>query len=188
MTLLETIMMNNAHFVAERERAYSKSPAKKIAIFTCVDTRLVEFLEPAMGLRRGDAMVIKNAGNTIIDPNGGVMRSLVVAVFALGCEEIFVVGHRDCGMAEVDEAAFRESMLQRGVPPEAIDQLRPSLGQWLGGFRDPVGNVYSVVDLIRRSPLIPKDVPVHGLMFDPHTGRLEVLTSGYEAADREAVC
>lgn len=180
MGLLQEVLEHNVQFVAEQGRTVTKAPAKKIALFTCMDTRLVEFLEPAMGLRRGDAKVIKNAGNTIIDPGGGVMRSLVVAIFALGCEEVFVIGHRDCGMSQIDDDVLLARMLERGVPQEAIAELKPSLGEWLGAFHDPYGNVKKVVEMIRQSPLMPKDVPVHGLMFDPHTGQLELLTSGYE--------
>lgn len=182
MALLDEIMAHNARFVADRERPITKQPDKKIALFTCMDTRLVEFLEPAMGVRRGDAKVIKNAGNTVIDPNGGVIRSLVVAIFALGCEEIYVVGHKDCGMTRIDEAELRQRMLRRGVPQEAVDVLQPSLREWLGAFQDPSGNVLRVVEMLRRNPLIPGDVPVHGLMFDPFAGRLEQLASGYGVA------
>lgn len=177
--LLAEILAHNARFVADRERPLTKVPAKKIALFTCMDTRLVEFLEPAMGLGRGDAKVIKNAGNTIIDPGGGVIRSLVVAVHALGCEEIFVIGHLDCGMAQLDETELERRMLARGVPAAAIASLRPGLREWLGAFRDPHGNVRKVVADIRASPLLPADVPVHGLMFDPVSGRLELLVNGY---------
>jgi len=182
MAFLDEIMAHNRRFVADRERPITKQPAKKIAVFTCMDTRLVEFLEPAMGVRRGDAKVIKNAGNTLIDPTGGVIRSLVVAVFALGCEEIYVIGHKDCGMAQIDEVQLRGRMLARGVPPEAIDALQPSLREWLGAFHDPDGNVLRVVEMIKRNPLFPGDIPVHGLMFDPVSGGLEVLMDGYEAA------
>lgn len=183
MTLLEEILQHNARFVAERERPLSKSPAKRIALFTCMDTRLVEFLEQAMGLRRGDAKVIKNAGNTIIDPSGGVIRSLVVAIFALGCEEIYIIGHRDCGMAQINEDLLEQRMIERGIAPEAIAALQPGLREWLGAFHDPYGNVRRVVDLVRQNPLIPKDVPVHGLMFDPHSGCLELLCDGYKACE-----
>lgn len=179
-TLLGEILEHNARFVEERERPLSKAPAKKIALFTCMDTRLVEFLEPALGIKRGEAKVIKNAGNTIIDPNGGVMRSLVVAVYGMGCEEIYVVGHRDCGMAQIDGEEFERRMLSRGVPTEAIADLEPGLREWLGAFQDPYGNVRRVVGVIRQSPFIPADVPVHGLMFDPVSGRLELLINGYE--------
>ncbi len=182
MTLLDEILAHNARFVAQRERPVSKHPAKKIAVFTCMDTRLVEFLEPAMGFSRGDVQVIKNAGNTLLDPAGGVIRSLVVAVFALGCEEIYVIGHRDCGMAQIDEAALRARMRARGVPAEALDGLRPSLGQWLGAFSDPQGNVLSVVAALRSNALLP-GIPVHGLIFDPASGRLDLLRSGHSVQE-----
>src|SRR5688572_26050540 len=175
---LDDILAHNERFVAERERPLSRTPVKKIAVFTCMDTRLAEFLEPALGIGRGDAKVIKNAGNTIVDPTGGVIRSLVVAVHALGCEAIFVIGHRDCGMAEIDEDDLQATMLARGVPAEAIAALRPSLREWVGAFHDPDGNVRLVVEQIRQNALIPKDVPVHGLMFDPTSARLELLVRG----------
>lgn len=175
MDPLDDILTHNARFVAERERPLSRTPAKRIAVFTCMDTRLVEFLEPALGMRQGDAKVIKNAGNTIVDPTGGVIRSLVVAVHALSCEAILVVGHRDCGMADIDEDDLHARMLARGVPAAAIEALQPSLREWLGAFRDPDGNVRRVVQQIRDNALIPGDVPVHGLMFDPATARLSLL-------------
>jgi carbonic anhydrase len=181
MALLGEVLANNARFVAERAGAMTRTPARKVVIFTCMDTRLVEFLEPAMGLRRGDAKVIKNAGTTVLDPNGGVIRSLAVAIYALGCEEVFVIGHLDCGMAQLDDAAVERQMLDRGVPAQVIAGLRPSLGEWLGSFRDVYGNVRRVVGLLRGNALVPADVPVHGLMFDPQTGRLELLEDGYGA-------
>lgn len=179
LSLLDDVLTENARFVLNQGRQITKTPAKKIALFTCMDTRLVEFLEPAMGIRRGDAKVIKNAGNTLLDPNGGVIRSLVVAIFALGCEEVFVVGHRDCGMAQIDDADLEQKMIERGVPREAIAALEPSLKVWLGAFHDPAANVVRVAEMIRANSLIPRSVPVHGLIFDPYTGEIELLSSGY---------
>ena len=184
MSLLHEILQHNTHWVAERARPLSKAPQKRVVIFTCMDTRLVEFLEPALGLKRGDAKMIKNAGNTLVDPGGGVVRSLVVAIHVLRCEEILVIGHKDCGMSQIDEVALRRTMIDRGVPRASIDALRPSLSEWLGGFHDPIGNVERVVELLRENPLIPGDVPIHGLMFDPGSGVLEVLVAGYNAAGR----
>jgi len=88
VALLNDVLEHNARWVEARLRPLTKVPQKKVVIFTCMDTRLVEFLEQAMGLGRGDAQVIKNAGNTLVDPGGGVVRSLVVAIYALGCEEV----------------------------------------------------------------------------------------------------
>src|SRR5690242_4456068 len=131
MKLLDTVLAANKSYV--RPGAFPplpKSPKKQLAIFTCMDTRLVDFLEPAMGIRRGDAKVIKNAGNTVIDISGGVVRSLVAAIFLLGVEEVFVIGHLDCGMAEIDSHDLRERMIRRGIDPLAIDALVPDLAQW----------------------------------------------------------
>lgn len=179
MTILSEILAHNEHFVEERQRPLSKIPAKGIALFTCMDTRLVDFLEPAMGMRQGDAKVIKNAGNTIVSADGSVVRSLMIAVYALGCEEIYVIGHRDCGMAQIDEPELERKMRERGVPQEMIDQMHPSLTEWVGGFHHPHCNVVNVVTQLRANPLLPKDVPIHGLMFDPATGKLELLVDGY---------
>jgi carbonic anhydrase len=180
MTLLDNILTANRKFV--RPGAFPplpKNPRKQFAIFTCMDTRLVDFLEPAMGIRRGDAKVIKNAGNTVIDPNGGVIRSLVAAIFMLGVEEVFVIGHKDCGMAAIDPAHLKERMIERGIGRQAIEALVPDLAQWMGAFSCPVENVERVVGIIRESPLIPEDVPVHGLIFDPNDGHLEIVARGY---------
>lgn len=182
MALLEEVLAHNRQWVAERNRPLSKAPQKKVCIFTCMDTRLVEFLEPALGLKRGDAQMIKNAGNTLVDPGGGVVRSLVIAIHALGCEEVFVIGHSDCGMSQIDEDALRRAMVASGVPDAAISSLRPSLSEWLGGFHDPLGNVQRVVRLLRENPLIPPAVPIHGMMFDPASGSLRVLVDGYPQA------
>jgi carbonic anhydrase len=94
MNLLNSILTANRNFVHPGAfPPLPKNPKKQFAIFTCMDTRLVDFLEPAMGIKRGDAKVIKNAGNTLVDPlHGGVIRSLVAAIFMLGVEEIFVIG------------------------------------------------------------------------------------------------
>lgn len=180
MQLLDAILAANGAFV--RPGAFPplpKNPRRQFAIFTCMDTRLVDFLEPAMGIKRGDAKVIKNAGNTLVDPNGGVIRSLVAAIFLLGVEEVFVIGHRDCGMATVDATKLKEEMVTRGIDQVAIETLVPDLAQWLGAFACPEENVARVTEVIRASPLIPKDVPIHGLLFCPNDGHLEVVVRGY---------
>ncbi|GAM09776.1 putative carbonic anhydrase YvdA [Geobacter sp. OR-1] len=182
MKLLDKILEANGKFV--KPGAFPplpKNPQKQFAIFTCMDTRLVEFLEPAMGIKRGDAKVIKNAGNTLVDAlHGGVIRSLVAAIFMLGVEEIFVIGHRDCGMASVDPDELRRRMLARGIDPQIIEDYVPDLSRWIGAFSCPEQNVAAVTGKIRRNPLIPKDVPIHGLIFCPDDGHLDLLVNGYD--------
>lgn len=184
MTLLDTILQANRKFVHPGAfPPLPKNPKKQFAIFTCMDTRLVDFLEPAMGIRRGDAKVIKNAGNTLVDPlHGGVIRSLVAAIFMLGVDEIFVIGHEDCGMASVNPTQLKEKMIARGIAADSIETLVPDLAQWIGAFGCPNENVADVTGKIRANPLIPNDVPVHGLIFCPNDGRLEVVVNGYESA------
>ncbi|MDD2365414.1 MAG: carbonic anhydrase [Desulfuromonadaceae bacterium] len=181
MTLLDSILEANRVFV--RPNAFpplSKSPARQLAIFTCMDTRLVDFLEPAMGIKRGEAKVIKNAGNTIFDPmSGGVIRSLVAGIFMLGVEEVIVVGHRDCGMAALDAELLIQKMIERGISPDVIDINVPDMRQWLGIFSHPVQNIERTVKIIRHNPLIPEDVPVHGLLFCPDDGHLDLIVDGY---------
>ena len=181
MSLLDSVLEANRTFVHPGAfPPLPKNPKKQFAIFTCMDTRLVEFLEPAMGIRRGDAKVIKNAGNTLVDPlHGGVIRSLVAAIFMLGVEEVFVIGHEDCGMASVDPERLKADMIARGIDPQAIETHVPDLAQWIGAFGCPQENVGDVVEKIRSNPLIPVDVPIHGLIFCPNDGHLEVVVNGY---------
>jgi carbonic anhydrase len=183
MTLLDSVLSANRAFVHPGAfPPLPKNPKKQLAIFTCMDTRLVDFLEHSMGIKRGDAKVIKNAGNILIDPlHGGVIRSLVAAIFMLGVEEVFVIGHEDCGMAGVDPKRLKQEMIERGVSAEAIQELVPDLAQWLGTFACPAENVTEVVHKIRANPLIPPDVPIHGLIFCPNDGHLDVMVDGYRA-------
>lgn len=63
--MIDDIFKYNRQFVSEK--AYEpfitdKYPAKKLAILTCMDTRLTVLLQEALGLRNGDAKIIKNAG------------------------------------------------------------------------------------------------------------------------------
>ena len=131
--MIEDIIVHNRKFVAERgyePYETSKYPDKKLAILTCMDTRLTELLPAALGIRNGDAKIIKNAG-------GSAVRSLLVAILELGVEEIMVIGHTDCGVQGMDGEKMVAKLESRGIPKEHIDIIRKSgisLEQWLGGF------------------------------------------------------
>lgn len=186
-TILEQVLDVNRSFVQKTEVDYytiisqvSKLPRKKLGIFTCMDTRLVDFLEPALGLKREDAVVIKNAGNSVTGPFEATIRSLVIAIYELGIEEIMVIGHEDCGVAHATADAIIDKMLTRGISREVIKMVEDELGSWLDNFHRPHENVGKVVEKIKNNPLIPDDVPIHGLMFEPYTGEISVLVNGYE--------
>ena len=92
--VIDEILAYNKKFVEEKryeQYAASKYPNKKIAIITCMDTRLVELLPAALGFKNGDVKIIKNAGGVVSNPFGSVIRSLLVAIIELGVEE--VIGH-----------------------------------------------------------------------------------------------
>ncbi|MDR3063570.1 MAG: carbonic anhydrase [Methanobrevibacter sp.] len=177
MMLLDDVLSNNEIFVENFEPVdLPHGPQKKVTVVTCMDTRLVDFLEPAMGIGRGDAKVIKNAGNNVLDRD--VERSVAASIFALGSEEVMLVGHKDCGMANSDINKLKSNMLERGINPEEIEKV--DLKEWIGAFDNEESNVKNGVNKLKSSPLIPRDVPIHGLIIDPVDGSIEVLINGYE--------
>ena len=181
--LLEDIMEANWKFTHEvKLQALDHHPRKHLAIVTCMDTRLVEVLEPALGIHRGEAIEIKNAGNFVGDKSCDVIRSLVGAVYMLGVREIAVIGHTNCGMANVDIETVKQRMVNAGVSAKHIDEL--DLESWLGSFCDEKENVVHTVEMIRRSPYLPHDIPVHGFMMDIDTEELTVVVNGYEQTTR----
>lgn len=168
----------NRKFVAEKQyEKYStgKYPNKKIAILTCMDTRLVELLPAALGIKNGDVKIIKNAGGVISSPFGSVIRSLLVAIIELGVNEIMVIGHTDCGVQHIDSDMMIEHMKARGITEESIDMIKYcgiDFDKWLAGFDSLEESVRENVDIIRNHPLIPNDVQVGGYIINTQTGEL----------------
>ncbi len=179
--MIDELLIYNQRFVEEKryERYMTgKYPDKKIAILTCMDTRLIELLPAALGLKNGDVKIIKNAGAVISNPFGSVMRSLLIAVFELGVEEIMVIGHTDCGVGHIDSQMMLEQMRKRGIEDKTIDLLKTcgiDFDRWLSGFDTVEQSVSETVEIIRKHPLIPKDVSVGGYVMDSITGELTVL-------------
>jgi carbonic anhydrase len=181
MSILSDILDHNRRFVADKEyKRYETDrwPNKKIVVVTCMDTRLVELLPAAMDLRQGDAKVLKTAGAIVASPFGSIMRSILVAVYQLGAEEVAVVGHHDCGMTNLSCEKLLEAATKRGIDPNTINILQHGgidLESWLRGFNNVADSVRESVEIIRNHPLMPKDVLVHGLLISPETGELEVV-------------
>lgn len=180
--MIDEILQYNKSFVENKEyEKYitSKYPDKKIAIISCMDTRLTELLPAALGLKNGDAKVIKNAGGIISHPFGSVMRSLLIGIYELSIQEILVIGHTDCGSRHTDSQSIIEKMKTRGIAQNEIDLFQycgVNFESWLGGFEDLERSVKASVNLIRKHPLVSKDVMVHGLVIDSRTGELTRIT------------
>ena len=179
MSQIDQVLAFNREFVAAKgfeAHLTDKFPDKKLAVLSCMDTRLSVLLQEALGLRNGDAKIIKNAGAVIPSPWDSAMRSLIVAVYELGVEEIMVVAHTTCGACHMHFSHFREEMLRRGIPEAELERKDVDLDAWLEGFHDTEASVRRTVATIQEHPLIPSDVTVRGFIIDSATGELtEVL-------------
>ena len=175
---LSEMLEYNQRFVAEHryeQYATSKYPDRKIAIVTCMDTRLVELLPAALGIKNGDVKIIKNAGGIITNPFDSTMRSLLVAIYELGVNEVMVIGHTGCGVQGMDGKEMLSLMRQRGISEEHITLMQHcgiDLEAWLHGFDQTDEAVMQTVDLVSHHPLMPSDVVVKGYIMDSTTGKL----------------
>ncbi len=172
---IDQVLAFNRGYVASKgyeKHLTDKFPDKKLAVLSCMDTRLSVLLQEALGLKNGDAKIIKNAGAVIPTPWDSAMRSLIVALYELGVNEIMVVAHTTCGACHMSFHHFREEMLRRGIPESALQRGDVDLDAWLEGFHDTEKSVRTTVSAILDHPLIPADVTVRGFIIDSATGEL----------------
>ena len=179
--MIDQIVDFNKKFVESKSSEKyltDKYPDKKLAVLSCMDTRLTELLPAALGLKNGDAKIIKNAGGLVISAFDSAMRSIIVSVYELGVEEIMVVAHSHCGACHMSYEHFHDEMLSQGVSDQTLDTIRKcgiDLNAWLEGFRDTETSVRKTVKTIQTHPLIPKDVTVRGFIIDSVTGELQEI-------------
>jgi carbonic anhydrase len=176
--MIEEILQYNKSFVEEKNYSKyiaNKYPEKKIAIVSCMDTRLTELLPAALGLKNGDAKFIKNAGAIITHPFGSVIRSLLIGIYELDIQEILVIGHTDCGARFTDSHKMIMKMKASGIQQQSIDMIKYygiDFEQWLGGFTDLELSIKNSVEMIRKNPLVPEQIKIYGLVIDSVTGEL----------------
>lgn len=174
----EEMLRHNREFVAqEGYKPYitSKYPDKKIAIVTCMDTRLVTLLPAALGIKNGDVKMIKNAGGVITDPWDSTVRSLLVAIYELGVTEIMIIGHTECGVKGMNAEEMIHLMEHRGISKETVSIVEScsiDLDKWFSGFDDTSDAVKESVTLVKKHPFIPKDIVVEGFIMDSTTGEI----------------
>jgi len=186
--VIDEILAHNEQFMQQKTLPIiGHAPRKRMAIVTCMDCRLVQMFEQALGLERGDVLELRTAGATISLPEregaaNDLIRSLAVGIYLLGVREVAVIGHTQCGLAHANPTVLTASMQAQGVDPQQLIE-RENLGNlqglvgWLGAFDDVHLNVREVVNVIRSSPYLPK-IPVHGLVIDIETGKLEMVERG----------
>lgn len=154
----DRILDENRRYVEAFDRSgLTAAPLSGLAIIACMDARLD--VEEALGLRTGDAHIIRNAGALATDD---AIRSLIVSQERLGTTEVLVIGHTGCGLEGADEAAMRERLEAR---------TGRQLDVAFGAFPDLEASVRAQVEILRAHPWV-RPVPVHGLVFDVANGRL----------------
>jgi carbonic anhydrase len=141
----------------------SPRPRRKVAVLACMDTRIDLFA--MLGLERGDAHIIRNAGGLVTDD---AIRSLSASQRLLGTEEIVVVMHHGCGLCGASEDDFARSLIADGAMPT-----------WrLGAFEDVEETLRHSLTRLRSSPELPMREHISGFVFDPETGALREVEAG----------
>jgi carbonic anhydrase len=135
----------------------SPRPRRKVAVLSCMDTRIDLF--PMLGIQRGDAHIIRNAGGLATDD---AIRSLSISQRLLGTEEIVVVMHRGCGLHRASEDEFAQALAADGVLPT-----------WrLGAFEDVEQTLRDSLVRLRSARELPAREHIRGFIFDPEDGSL----------------
>jgi carbonic anhydrase len=163
MSILPQLLDANARYAESFDLGrLSHVPARKLAVVACMDTRLN--VEEMLGLRPGEANVIRNAGGTVTDD---VLRSLIISHKMLGTQEFVVINHTQCGMT-----TFRDEELQARLRKETgadASDVR------FHTFSDLEGNLRAQVDRIKASPFLKDVATVHGLVYQVEDGRLRTV-------------
>ena len=150
---------NQAYVELHGDLHLSIKPKTKVAIVTCMDSRL--HVAPALGLALGDAHILRNAGGRVTDD---MIRSLVISQQQMGTREIVVLHHTDCGAQTFQNEEFQEYLkAELGVDVSDQDFLP---------FQDVEESVREDMQLLRESPLIPDDVVISGAVYDVDTGSM----------------
>ncbi len=163
MSVTDELVQNAEAYAASFDkRDRPLPPAKRVAVVACMDARLNPYA--LLGLREGDAHVIRNAGGVVTDDE---IRSLAISQRLLGTEEIVLVHHTDCGMQTFTDDEFRAQLQEEtGIKPEWAVET----------FSDLDADVRQSIARIKASPFIPRKESVRGFVYDVETGRLREVT------------
>jgi carbonic anhydrase len=160
MSVIDEVLEANEIYARTHElRRLTPRPARKLAILTCMDTRLSI---RTLGLTTGDAHIIRNAGGIVTDDS---LRSLLVSHYLLDTEEIMVINHTDCGLMHTSEQELRTRIQNR----TGTAAIAPA---FFFAFQNIEENVRYQLQKLHTHPWIPKEVSVRGFVYDVSNGRL----------------
>jgi carbonic anhydrase len=181
MKLFEAILDANHRAVAGDASAglhpAEFADALPVVALTCIDPRLNALFPNALALPAEQFIWLRNAGNIITSPLSSTMRSLALACAVKGGREIAIIGHSDCQVCKTTTLVLLEKLRALGVDRS---RLPDNVNEFFGMFGSERQNVIKACDFARNSPLIGPNTPVHGLLIDVETGKLEWLVNGYE--------
>jgi carbonic anhydrase len=180
MHLFESIVDANHRAVAGDASA-GLHPAEfvedlPVIVLTCIDPRLNAFFPNVLGVPAEQFVWLRNAGNIITSPLSSTMRSLALACAVKGGKEIAIIGHTDCQIARTTTMQLLEKLKNLGVDRSRLPE---NLNEFFGMFATERQNVLKACDYVRQSPLIGPKIPVHGLLADIETGKLDWVVNGY---------
>jgi len=184
MRLFEAIIDANHRAVAGDQNA-GVHPAEfenelPVVALTCIDVRLNALLPEVLGVPKDQFIWLRNAGNIITGPMSSTMRSLALACAVKGGKEIAVIGHTDCQVGKTAAMELIDRFRALGVERHL---LPANVNEFFGMFGSERANVIKAVDTVRQSPLIGPKIPVHGLLVDIETGKVEWIANGYQTLD-----
>jgi carbonic anhydrase len=184
MRLLEAIIDANHRALAGDANAglhpAEFADALPLVALTCIDVRLNSILPQVLGVPQEQFIWLRNAGNIITGPQSSTMRSLSLACAVKGGKEIAIIGHTDCQVGKTTTMQLLEKLRAIGVERH---MLPDNLTEFFGMFGSDRQNVIKAADIARQSPLIGPKIPIHGLLVDIETGKLDWLVNGYQAAE-----
>lgn len=153
-----------------------------LAALTCIDPRLNNLLPGALGITAENFIWLRNAGNIVFNPLSSMVRMIALACAIKKAREVMVIGHTDCKVGKTSVVDLLDNFAKLGVQRSALPD---DLVGFFGLFSSENQNVIKATEAIRKSPLIGSKIPVHGLMLNVQTGRLEWLVNGYETLNLE---
>ena len=178
--LLQQILAANKRFLAGNPHPPA-TEGKPFAVVACIDSRLTGLLEPALGLPRHRAVVIRTAGNQITERCRDAVRSIATALYVKKAEEIVIVAHTDCDLARFSAAQAAENFRSAGIRREAFGN--EDLRSWFGAFSSIRDNLLGSIAYLRNSGIVPRTMKIHGLLLDSERGGIEVVVDGNTTPD-----
>ena len=154
-----------------------------VVALTCIDARLNKLFPAVLGVPEEKFIWLRNSGNIIFDPMSSMTRTLAMACAIKGGREIAIIGHTDCLVCRTTTMDLLDKLKALGVERSRLPE---DINEFFGMFGSERQNVIKACDIIRQSPLIGPKMPVHGLLVETGTGRLEWIVNGYQTLETAA--